>query len=71
MSVEPKPIHNIEDMPDLALVPEVADFFRVTIDLVRKWIRDGKLPNTTKIGKEFRIPKQDVINLAHQMYGRR
>lgn len=70
-SPQPIPIHSIEDMPDLALVPEVAEFFRITISVCRDWIRAGKFPGVSKVGKEYRIPKQDVIALAGQMYGKR
>ena len=65
----PKEINSIEDMPDNALVEEVAQFFRVTIPVVRKWIREGVFPNAYKPSRSFLVPKGDIIALMQKKYG--
>ncbi len=64
---------SIENMPDLLLPPEVANFFRVNNAMVSKWLRDKTdkrpFPNAYKLGNKWRIPKQDVIDYSHRLYG--
>lgn len=58
-----------ENLPELMLIDEVALFFRVTVPTAKKWLKDGSLPSSFKIGAGWRIPKEDVIAKAHSMYG--
>lgn len=61
----------IEDLPENALVAEVAEFFRITDRLCMRWVREGRFPNTFRAGRSYLIPKQDVLDAAHRMYGKR
>ena len=50
-------------------VQEVADMFQVTTWTVRElWIKPGKL-GATKIGKQWRIPHDDLTKFANEKYG--
>lgn len=62
-------ILSIDDMPDNALVEEVATFFRTTKMIVRKWIRDGEFPHAYLEGRSYLIPKKDIIQRMNKMYG--
>lgn len=64
-------ILNIVDLPENALVPEVAQFFRTTVAVVRTWITDGAFPNAYMSGKSYRIPKKDVLAYMEAQYGKR
>lgn len=64
-------INTADDLPDNCIVSEVAQFFRQTDGTIRSWIRDGKFPNAFRGGKIFLVPKQDVLDLAQQKYGKR
>lgn len=68
---QPREILSIEDLPENALVPEVAEFFRTTDIIVRRWIRDGAFPDAYLSGKSYRIPKKDVISYMKKQYGKR
>jgi excisionase family DNA binding protein len=35
---------------------EVADYYRVSADTIRKLCRDGKIPGAKQIGRQWRIP---------------
>lgn len=67
----PARVDGPEDLPANCLIAEVAQFFRQSDETIRDWVKKGKLPNAYKPGKFILIPKQDVINLAHEMYGQR
>lgn len=69
MTAPKKEIYSIEEMPDNALVPEVAVFFRTTDMVVRKLIKDGEFPNAALRGKNYLIPKKDVIAYMNKLYG--
>lgn len=70
-NITPRVVNGPDDLPAMCLVPEVAQFFRQTDKVIRKWIGDGRFPNAYKEGKAFLIPKEDVINYAEQKYGQR
>lgn len=71
----PKTIHVADDLPELCMVGEIAQFFRIGDEQVKGWLREKdetkqKLPNAFKVqGNRWRIPRSDVIALAHSMYG--
>lgn len=69
--MEPLQIRGPDDLVENVLVAEVGQFFRQSDDTIRKWIKEGKFPNAYKLGKYLYIPKQDVLDLAHKMYGKR
>lgn len=45
--------------PDLLLLPEVADMCRASVNSVRAWIREGKLP-ASRPGRRVLIRRADV-----------
>ena len=50
-------------------VSEIAVMFQVTEWTVRElWIKSGKL-KATKIGKQWRIPHEDLTAFANEKYG--
>ncbi|MFZ3129733.1 MAG: helix-turn-helix domain-containing protein [Desulfosporosinus sp.] len=53
---------------ELMKVEEVAEYLKVNPEVVRRWLREKKLPGY-KIGKEWRIVKEDIdimINKSKQ-----
>lgn len=70
-NTDPVNVNGPGDLPALCLVPEVAQFFRQTDETIRGWIKKGSFPNAFKTGRNYLIPKQDVLDLAHRMYGKR
>ncbi len=44
---------------DLLTVEEVAVYLKMNPQVVRRWLREKKLPGF-KIGKEWRIVKEDI-----------
>jgi excisionase family DNA binding protein len=49
-------------------VEEVAELFEVTPATVREWLRAGKLPGV-RPGRDWKIQREDVYNLAQLEYG--
>lgn len=52
-------------------VPEVADYFRVTEETVRRWIRAGELP-ALLLGERragYRIRQADIDRFTVERYG--
>ncbi len=37
---------------------EVAEYYDVTAETIRRLCRDGKIPGATQIGKQWRIPRE-------------
>jgi excisionase family DNA binding protein len=37
---------------------EVAEYYDVTADTIRRLCREGKIPGATQIGKQWRIPRE-------------
>ncbi len=63
-----------EDLPDLCRPRELADYFRVSLPTAIKWLttkENPPLPEAFKVGRQWRIPKEAIIRLAHDMYGER
>lgn len=62
-----------ESLPEVCLPAEVQEFFRIGEATFKRWIssknRLDYFPNSYKIGNGWRIPKQDILNLAEKMYG--
>lgn len=71
MTAPKREILSMEDLPENALVEEVAQFFRTTIQVVRQWIKAGEFPNAYKSGRNYLIPKDDVVNYMRSQYGKR
>lgn len=44
---------------ELMTVEEVATYLKVHPEVVRRWLREKKLPGL-KVGKEWRIAKEDL-----------
>ncbi|AKC02892.1 HTH DNA binding protein [Gordonia phage Gmala1] len=59
----------VENLPDMLTASEVMEFFRVSRTTVGEWLKNGSLPGSMKIGRDWRIPKTDIIDLAIKMYG--
>lgn len=57
------------DKPHLVSVAFVAEFFGVSEQTVRNWIKSGLLPNSIRVGRQFRIMWSDVQALLQQQYG--
>lgn len=62
--------HLLKDMPPYMLTKEVCDFFRASRSTVLLWLREGKFDGAYKVGKDWRIPKQSVIDLSESFYGK-
>ncbi|AOE44613.1 helix-turn-helix DNA binding domain protein [Gordonia phage Jumbo] len=61
--------HLVRDLPELMTATEVKDFFRISRSTLGLWLKDPEyLPGAIKIGRDWRIPKQDVIDLALKLY---
>ncbi|MBT9165129.1 MAG: hypothetical protein DDT22_01339 [candidate division WS2 bacterium] len=46
-------------MEELLVIKEVAEYFKVTPDTIRKWIKKGKL-RAIKVGKNWRVTVKDL-----------
>lgn len=57
------------DLPDLMTTTEVCEFFRIGKQKLKEWREGGDLPGMMKIGRDWRIPKDDIIDLAIKLYG--
>lgn len=69
-----KEIHTFDDLPEICLIEEVMQFFRVERPQVLDWCRNkNKLnyfPNAFKVaGNRWRIPRSDVLELTQRLYG--
>jgi len=53
-------------MNDLLTLGEVARYLRMSRATVQRWCRDRRLP-ATKIGKEYRIRREDLDTWYQQM----
>ncbi|ANA87291.1 helix-turn-helix DNA binding protein [Gordonia phage Gibbles] len=62
---------SVETMPELCTVDELAEFFRITRPTALKWLKENQLPEAFKIGGRWRIPKENILALAHSMYGKK
>lgn len=47
---------------ELMKVIEVAEYLRIHPEVVRRWLREGKLKGY-KVGKEWRISKRDIDDM--------
>jgi excisionase family DNA binding protein len=47
--------------PDLLTVPEVARLLRVAQSIVRKWIAAGSVPFVELPGRDYRIPRTELV----------
>lgn len=47
---------------ELMTVDEVAEYLKMNPQVIRRWLREKKLPGY-KVGREWRIAKEDVDNL--------
>lgn len=59
----------LENMPELCTINELAEFFRITVPTAKKYVQSDKLPQAFIMGTKWLIPKEDIINLAREMYG--
>jgi len=55
-------MNGFRELPDVLTVPEFADHFRISENLVREMTRDGRL-RTIRFGRAVRIPKTEVARL--------
>lgn len=60
-----------DDLPEICVPDEVAQFFRVERRQVLAWCRDKEsFPHARKMqGNKWRIPKGDVLALAERLFG--
>lgn len=70
MKEQKKPL-TVDDLPELATMEELALFFRVSVPTAKKWVQSDSLPQAFKLGGRWMIPKEDIINLAKSMYGKK
>lgn len=59
----------IQNMPELCTVKELAEFFRISVPIAKKWLGTESLPQSFKLGNKWLVPKEDIINLAKSLYG--
>ena len=50
---------------ELITVSQVAEYLRIHPEVIRRWLREKKLPGV-KIGKEWRIDKQAIDDMLKQ-----
>ena len=50
---------------DIMTVEEVAAYLKMSPQVIRRWLREKKLPGV-KIGKEWRIDKQAIDDMLKQ-----
>ncbi len=58
------------DLPNKPLLrpDEVADFFRVKVRVIYKWVDEGKIKGAVRIaGRTIRIPKESVIECQERI----
>lgn len=64
-----KYVYRWEDVPVIIDLPYAAVLLGVSIECLKRWSRDGKLP-AFKVGKLWRINKADLINFIENQTGR-
>lgn len=47
---------------ELLTVEEVAEYLKMNPQVIRRWLREGKLPGS-KIGRAWRVSKQDIDDM--------
>lgn len=52
--------------PDILTAEELSMFLRCSTKTALSYIKKGLFPNSFKIGKSWRIPKDDVLNFINQ-----
>ena len=53
---------------NLLTVQEVANLLRVSRSTVWRWCRDGTLTSAVKVGRNWRIHKQELEKVMHMQY---
>ncbi len=46
----------------LLTVEEVAAYLKINPEVIRRWLREDKLPGV-KVGKEWRVSKEDIDDM--------
>lgn len=62
---------NISKLPEIMTVPEVANFLRVDVSTVRRWIRKGgmdaiELPHPLTQKKGYRVPRTSIEAIVNK-----
>lgn len=47
-------------MEDYKTVEQAAELLKVTIGTIQAWLKAGRFPNATKVGRSWRIPLSDI-----------
>ena len=58
------------DLPDKALLrpDEVADYFRVKIRVIYKWVDEGRIKGAVRVaGRTIRIPRESVVECQEKV----
>ena len=58
------------DLPDKALLrpDEVADYFRVKIRVIYKWVDEGRIKGAVRVaGRTIRIPRESVVECQERV----
>ena len=59
-------------LKDFVTVEEAAEMVGVTQTTIRRWLRNGRMPNACKLGggprSVIRIPRTDVVALVQPMF---
>lgn len=50
---------------ELMTVSQVAEYLRIHPEVIRRWLREKKLPGY-KVGKEWRVAKEDIDSMLKQ-----
>ncbi|HNX29714.1 MAG TPA: helix-turn-helix domain-containing protein [Syntrophomonadaceae bacterium] len=51
---------------ELLTVEEVASYLKMNPEVIRRWLRENRLPGI-KVGKEWRISKEDLENMLDKL----
>lgn len=66
----PESAERATEAPSLDLtVEEVAAAFQCTPQCIRNWLREGRFPRAWHLGREWRIPRADVVALGCREVG--
>ena len=55
------PDKTFADFPPLLTPDEAAELLRLDVTTVKDWARAGRLPGAVKIGKAWRVKRDDLV----------
>ncbi len=59
--VQPAPVTDLASLPVLLTVEEAAALLRISPKTAKDWARAGELPGAFKIGREWRVKRDELL----------